>query len=91
MFGFMPSLPLLLSRSHHGSIARCSDRSVLFAGSLSLLLEAMQYINGFLELGDIHHAVDAARIPDTNLSCPSTHSLERFQSAGPRPAWTFPS
>jgi hypothetical protein len=28
----------------------------------------MQYADGFLDLGDVHHTVDAARVPDANLS-----------------------
>jgi hypothetical protein len=28
----------------------------------------MQCVDGFLELGGVHHTVDAARVPDANLS-----------------------
>jgi len=54
------------------------NRLVLLAGHLSLLLEAMQYVDGFLELGNVYHAVDAARVPDANLSCTGAHIVERL-------------
>jgi hypothetical protein len=38
----------------------------------------MQNVNGFLELGNVHHAVDAARILDANLSSTGTHLVERL-------------
>jgi len=36
----------------------------------------MQYVDGLLELGDIHHTVDAARVPDANLPCTGTRIVE---------------
>jgi hypothetical protein len=38
----------------------------------------MQYVNGLLELGDIHHAVDAVRVADANFSCTGSHIVERL-------------
>jgi hypothetical protein len=38
----------------------------------------MQNVNGFFELGDVYHTVDAARVPDSNFSYTSTSIVERF-------------
>jgi len=38
----------------------------------------MQDVDGFLELGDVHHAVNAACLPDPNLLCPRTYLVERL-------------
>ena len=67
-------------RRDHGAIARPGNGLVLLAGHLSLLLKAMQHLDGFLELGEVHHAVGAAGVPDAtdaNLSCTATHIVER--------------
>ena len=64
-------------RRDHGAIARPGNGLVLLAGHLSLLLKAMQHLDGFLELGEVHHAVGAAGFPDANLSCTATHIVER--------------
>jgi hypothetical protein len=53
---------------------------------LSLFPEAVQYVDGFLEFGDVDHAVDAARIPDANLFCTGTDIVERFPVGGIKPA-----
>src|SRR6202035_284171 len=68
----------------HSTIARGGSCPVLLAGHLSFLLEAMQYIDGFLEPGDIHHAVDATRVPDANLSGTGTHIVERLPNRPPQ-------
>jgi len=38
----------------------------------------MQYVDGFLEFGDVHHAVSAARLPDANFSCTDAHIVKRL-------------
>ena len=38
----------------------------------------MQHVDGFVKLGDIHHAVDATRVPDANFFCTGTHFVERL-------------
>ena len=50
----------------------------------------MQYVDGFLELGDVHHAVDAARVPDANLSCTGTHIVERLPVGRIKPGLDLP-
>jgi hypothetical protein len=38
----------------------------------------MQNVDGFVELGDVHHTVDAGCVPDANLSCTGAHIVERL-------------
>ena len=38
----------------------------------------MQDVDRFLELCDIHYAVDAAPVSDANFSCPRAYFVERF-------------
>jgi hypothetical protein len=38
----------------------------------------MQYVDGFLELGDVHHAVNTACLPDPNLPRARTYLVERL-------------
>jgi hypothetical protein len=59
-------------------LAHRGNSSVLLAGDLGLFLEAMQNVNGFFELGDVHDTVDAAHVPNANFSYPSTRIVERF-------------
>ncbi len=40
----------------------------------------MQNVDCFLELGDIHHTVDSARVVDANFSSTGPHILERLPS-----------
>src|SRR5262249_28154100 len=70
------------SRAGEGSIAGCGDVLVPHTGSLRLLLEAMQYVDGFLEFGDVHHAVSSGRILNTNLSSSCADSVERLPIGG---------
>ena len=50
----------------------------------------MQYVYGLLEPGDVHHAVDAARIPEAHLSCPCTHIFERLPVGRLKPGLDLP-
>ena len=54
---------LFLPHADHGAIASRGNCPVLLAGHLSLLLEAMQDVDGFLEFGDVHHAIDFGPSP----------------------------
>jgi hypothetical protein len=81
---------LILPRADNGAIARRRNGFILLAGHLSLFPEAVQYVDGFLELGDVHYAVDAACVPDANLSCPGTHIVERFPVAWIKPGLDLP-
>jgi hypothetical protein len=50
----------------------------------------MQHVGGFLELGDIHHPVDTARIPDANLSRTGTYIVERLPVCWLKPGLDLP-
>ena len=50
----------------------------------------MQHVDGFLELGDIHHAVDATRIPDANFFCAGAHIVERLPVGRLKPGLDLP-
>ena len=50
----------------------------------------MQYVHGFLELGDAHPTVDAARIPDANCSCTGAHIVERLPVGRHKPGLDLP-
>jgi hypothetical protein len=50
----------------------------------------MQDVDGLLELGDVDHTVDAACVPDANLSCTSTHFVERLPVGRLKPGLDLP-
>ena len=45
----------------------------------------MQDVDRFGILGEVHHAVDSARVPDTNLLGPGTDIVERLPVGGFKP------
>jgi hypothetical protein len=79
-----------LSRFDNGAITRPGDNFVPLAGDLSLLLEAMQDVNGFLELGDVHHAVNTACLPNPNLPRARTYLVERLPVGRLKPGLDLP-
>jgi hypothetical protein len=50
----------------------------------------MQYVDGFLKPGDVHHAVDTARVADANLACTGTHIVERLPVVRLKPGLDLP-
>jgi len=50
----------------------------------------MQHVDGFLEFGDVHHTVDAARVADANLSCAGAHVVERLRVGRLKPGLDLP-
>src|ERR1019366_5988438 len=74
----------------HGAIARRVNCLVPLAGHLSLLLEAMQDVDGFLELGDVHHAVNTACLPDPDLPRARTYLGERLPVVRLKPGLDLP-
>src|SRR6266852_1045934 len=69
---------LFLPHVDYGAIAHRGNCPVLLASHQSLLLEAMQDVDGFLELGDVHHVVNTTCLPDPNLPRARTHVVERL-------------
>jgi hypothetical protein len=56
---------------------------------LGLLLEAVQDIDSFLELGHEHHAEDALGVADANLTCTSADLVEWFPVRGVKASLNF--
>ena len=50
----------------------------------------MQDVDGFLELGDAHHAVNTACLPDTDLPRARTHVVERLPVGRIKAGLDFP-
>src|ERR1035441_9322928 len=50
----------------------------------------MQYVDGFIELRDVHHTINSARVPDSNLSCTGAHIVERLPVGRLKPGLDLP-
>ena len=89
---------MCLSRIDHGAVARLGNALVLLAGRQRLLLEAVQDLHGFLELGDLHHPIDAAGIANADFlgtrsdiieasSCPTRSAADDARPLGGVCGW----
>jgi hypothetical protein len=50
----------------------------------------MQYVDGFIELSDVHHTINCARVPDSNLSRTGAHLVERLPVGRLKPSLDLP-
>ena len=50
----------------------------------------MQDVDCFLKLGDVHYAINAARVSDTNLPRTGTHIVERLPVGRIKPGLDLP-
>ncbi|MGF6903402.1 hypothetical protein P3T22_004688 [Paraburkholderia sp. GAS348] len=65
-----------------GAVPHLGNLSILRRQLLRFLLKAMQNVQRFHKLGDIHHAVNAVSLSDANFACSSADRIKRLLVVG---------